>query len=139
VDFTLPTQSTQFDLLAIVTHEAGHFLGLDHSPEPDATMYYAYNPPSTDARTLSEDDTRALCAAYPDSREIPNGNTCDPRRGFVKECLYDAAAGQKGGCALQTGPISSRPGLFGAALALGAALIGRRKLAHGRKAAQARA
>jgi hypothetical protein len=100
VAFTLPSQKPGFDLLSIVTHEAGHFLGLDHSIDQASTMFYAYAPPSIAARTLSPDDEQALCAAYPTDREIPGGSTCDPRRGFVKDCLYDAPAGAAGGCSV---------------------------------------
>jgi predicted Zn-dependent protease len=119
VDFTLPGETTNFDLLSILTHEAGHFLGLDHSPHSEATMYYAYNPPSIEARSLDTDDEQGFCAAYPEDREIPNGSSCDPRRGFTKECKYDADP-PKGACSFRPGPSpnSSMPGL--AALALGA-------------------
>jgi len=101
--FTLPGQTTHFDLLSIATHEAGHFLGLDHSPEIGATMFYAYNPPSIEERSLSEDDMAGLCAVYPTDRDIPGGGTCDPRRGFETECLYDAEPAG-GGCSVSHGP-----------------------------------
>jgi hypothetical protein len=111
VDFTLPDDTTNFDLLSIVTHEAGHFLGLDHSPVPEATMFYAYNPPSISARTLSDDDVAGLCSAYPTDREIPNGSSCDPRRGFETKCLYNEAPA-KGGCTVQSGPSRSSSGAW---------------------------
>src|SRR5262249_11137694 len=41
------------DLLSVLTHETGHFLGLAHSGVPEATMNAGY---SIDLRTLSEDD-----------------------------------------------------------------------------------
>lgn len=103
VDFTLPGENPRFDLLSIVTHEAGHFLGLDHSIEHGSTMFYAYNPPSIDERSLSDDDTAGLCAIYPTDRDIPGGGTCDPRRGFETECLYDAEPAG-GGCSVASAP-----------------------------------
>jgi hypothetical protein len=135
VEFTLPDQRTQFDLLSIVTHEAGHFLGLDHSSDSDATMHYAYAPPSIAARSLSPDDEAGLCAAYPEDRDIPGGGTCDPRRGFVKDCLYDAPAAKKGGCSLAPVEQSSASlGLISVGLAF--ALLSRRGTLLSRRASK---
>ena len=64
VDGTVP--SNGFDLLSVVTHEAGHFLGLAHATDSQATMYAAYKPGSTSLRTLTPDDIAGLCAIYPD-------------------------------------------------------------------------
>jgi len=38
------TNGAQLDLNAVLTHEAGHFLGLSHSAYGDATMYSSYDP-----------------------------------------------------------------------------------------------
>ena len=43
------------DLQSITTHEAGHWLGLDHSSVASATMYYAYSS-GEGSRTLHQDD-----------------------------------------------------------------------------------
>lgn len=54
-----------YDLAAVLTHEAGHMLGLGESPgNEEATMYpYAY-PGQTHQRTLSEDDEAAIQMSY---------------------------------------------------------------------------
>lgn len=51
-------------LLAVVTHEAGHFLGLAHSPEPQAVMYEGYSR-GLAARPLTEDDIQGICEIFP--------------------------------------------------------------------------
>jgi hypothetical protein len=69
-----PVPPDGYDLLSIITHEAGHFLGLAHSPDPNATMYASYDAGSTNKRTLSSDDTGAICSVY-----LPGGNrSVDP-------------------------------------------------------------
>lgn len=54
-----------YDLAAVLSHEAGHMLGLGESPgNVDATMYpYAY-PGQTSQRTIAEDDEAAIQMAY---------------------------------------------------------------------------
>jgi len=53
------------DLPSIITHEVGHFLGLDHSQKPTATMFISYTIGKGNLRTLDPDDVAAICAAYP--------------------------------------------------------------------------
>ncbi|MBJ81052.1 MAG: hypothetical protein CMH60_07025 [Myxococcales bacterium] len=52
------------DLQSVMTHEVGHFIGLDHSTHYDSTMTASYGGGTGD-RTLSCDDTEAACALYP--------------------------------------------------------------------------
>ncbi len=77
--------SNRFDLAATVTHEAGHFFGLGHSSESDATcntgspqydavlcdatMYYSGGPCDTSGQTLECDDKAGIRYLYP-----PGGN-----------------------------------------------------------------
>jgi Matrixin/Divergent InlB B-repeat domain len=48
----------------VATHELGHVLGLDHSPDPDATMYYLARFDGRGA-ALGQDDVNGLRAIYP--------------------------------------------------------------------------
>lgn len=57
----------EVDFLSMLTHEAGHFFGMDHSLDKDATMYATYSQSAAGAlaaRELSQDDTDGVCALY---------------------------------------------------------------------------
>ena len=56
---TDPMDSGEFDLRGIITHEAGHFLGLSHATEPAATMSARYH---LGMQTLTEDDVSGICS-----------------------------------------------------------------------------
>jgi Matrixin len=80
-----------YDLGSILTHEAGHFLGLAHSTETSAVMYAKYHPDST---VLTPDDVQGICSIYsPDgTRTTSNGpvaaTQCNPSPplGFLTAC-----------------------------------------------------
>jgi len=61
-----------FDVRSVVTHEVGHFIGLDHSPIVVATMYYAFGPGDTGPGTLHADDAEGARFLYPN----PPPHTC---------------------------------------------------------------
>ncbi|MCA9632699.1 MAG: matrixin family metalloprotease [Myxococcales bacterium] len=84
-ELTTTDQGVKIDMLSIVTHEAGHFLGLSHTVKGDATMYARYNPGSTSLRTLTADDAAGMCEIYPPGREA-DSCSFDPRHGFSGEC-----------------------------------------------------
>jgi hypothetical protein len=83
--------STTYDLASILTHEAGHFLGLAHSADTTAVMYAHYHAGST---SLMPDDITGICTIYsPDgSRNTSIGaiaaTTCmaEPPLGFMTAC-----------------------------------------------------
>jgi hypothetical protein len=94
-----------YDLQSIMTHEAGHFLGLGHSIDPLATMYAQYSAGTDGLRDLSDDDIAGICTVYP-----PTGaqNVCDyaPRQGFSPECgIFPAGNGT---CSITAGSFGSR-------------------------------
>lgn len=101
---TITTGDTmvEFDLLSIATHEAGHFLGLAHSPFELATMTTQYIPGTLDIRSLDDDDRAGICDIYAPGPVIPD--TCDatPRHGFSPLCSDDPRppSDSEGGCAL---------------------------------------
>jgi hypothetical protein len=108
-DYNLVTDSPapfgSYDLASVITHEAGHFLGLAHSADGNAVMYAHYHPGSA---MLTSDDVGGICAAYPDGNARVTsagslvGATCDPtpRHGFSKACAStDGGAGATGAAA----------------------------------------
>lgn len=107
----------QSDLLSIVTHEAGHFIGLSHSLDSTATMWPNYTTGSIGLRTLAVDDIAAVCAVYPPVDPPVDKTTCDPipRHGFSPECLSKQ---NEGDCSV-SGPLGSQQS-SGSALVLAA-------------------
>lgn len=104
-----------YDLLSVLTHEVGHFLGLAHSYEPDATMQPTYDTGTDGFRTLSDDDIAGICAIYPPGRIA---KPCDfsPRGGFAAECALGVTSG---GCSTSPPrPVGAGPWLFGSCLVL---------------------
>ncbi len=130
-----PVPIDGFDLQSIVTHEAGHFLGMAHSVEFETTMYARYSSGSISKRTLSDDDRAGICAIYPpggarsvDPSVAASGlvasGPCDPtpRHGFQSACSSTPLVG----CAATAGPARGAGWLGASALALLAAARRRR-------------
>jgi hypothetical protein len=57
-----PPPPGSHDLQSVLTHEAGHFLGLAHSTVPTAVMWATYAPGNI---RLTADDQAGICAVYP--------------------------------------------------------------------------
>lgn len=125
------------DFESIITHEAGHFLGMAHSSDPNATMYAFY---AATMRTLHADDIDGICAIYPpggirnvDPSVSPTATiaeaACDPtpRHGFASQCSPT-------GCAVASSRAIGVPA-GGAMLATGFLFVGvagaRRRTRHG--------
>ncbi len=121
-----------FDLLSVITHEAGHFLGLAHATSPTATMFASYRPGTINLRSLTPDDVAGLCAMYPNDKErvvdpkvsasgVVAADACSqtPRHGFTTKC--EEASGDDKGCAVA--PASSSPERRGLASLAGLAVV----------------
>lgn len=72
-----------YDLISVLTHEVGHFIGLDHTTfydgsRSDPTMAPKVGICELDKRTLAADDIEALCLIYPSG--LPARN-CEPLPG----------------------------------------------------------
>jgi MYXO-CTERM domain-containing protein len=126
-------QASVHDLQNALTHELGHFIGLDHNcvvgdPQPwpidnlgqpapsclgaptsitEATMYYESQPGDLDKRTLAADDKLALCDIYPVSH---SPGRCVPPDGKVHHPAT--------GCACGVGPAPGAAGLVTSGLGL---------------------
>ncbi len=113
--FSLPGEPVTQDLLSVLTHEAGHFLGLAHTQARNATMNAQYALDDLAYRTLAEDDIAGICAVYPpDEVEFDTcPPTTGPRHGFSRDCGSDDFAG--GGCASVAGGSARASGREGRA------------------------
>jgi hypothetical protein len=85
--FTTGDAMVDVDLLGVLTHEAGHFLGMAHTLASGATMYPDYVNGDTGLRTLEADDMAGICEAYPPDRQATGDCTGIPRHGFASECV----------------------------------------------------
>ncbi len=90
------TGCVRTDVQNTVTHEAGHTIGLDHSPDPNATMYATAPQGQVSKRVLGTDDVQGICEIYP---------TGGPTLTTGPNCAQ--APADQGGCGCshsQTGP-----------------------------------
>ncbi|HSO00419.1 MAG TPA: matrixin family metalloprotease [Candidatus Nanopelagicales bacterium] len=110
----------EYDFLSVLTHEAGHFLGLAHTTAEGATMLPTYEPFSTEFQSLAEDDVFGICSVYPPSDDVDPGR-CNPipRHGFSPVCGSEQIAG----CAIASVGVSGVGGA-GAGVWGGGALVG---------------
>jgi MYXO-CTERM domain-containing protein len=105
-----PGTPGEADLANIVTHEAGHFIGIGHSEVESATMFASAERQSVEKRTLDPDDIEAVCTIYsPDSGNLDQSCNATPMGGLELNCETDdqgnplscdepAAAPSSGGC-----------------------------------------
>jgi len=68
------TGCVRIDVQNTITHEAGHTIGLDHTPDPNATMYATAPEGETSKRVLGTDDIQAICDIYPRGAATVTGN-----------------------------------------------------------------
>lgn len=92
------TRDPSYDLIAVLTHEVGHFIGLDHTrlfsgTSDDPTMAPEVGECESDKRTLENDDIEALCLIYP--KDSPNG-ACgtlpDQEDNYVRNRIFGCTA-----------------------------------------------
>ena len=135
-----PVPANGFDLLSVITHEAGHFLGLAHATSSTATMFASYKPGTTTLRSLTPDDVNGVCAMYPDeatrivdakvvASEVMAADKCNPvpRHGFTTKCEEPEETTRS--CALSPASVeTSNPSATACAVALaGLVVLGRRR------------
>lgn len=63
--FTTALQGAEIDVQNTLTHEVGHFVGLDHSNLIAATMFANAGVGETQKRSLEQDDRDGVCSIYP--------------------------------------------------------------------------
>lgn len=100
------------DLQSIITHEAGHFIGIGHSNDVEATMFASAERDSVSKRSLADDDINAVCDIYPPG-SLDESCDATPMRGLQLNCettsdgnpiACDApgTTASQGGCACST-------------------------------------
>ncbi len=89
VDATLsvgdPVPANAVDLDSLLTHEAGHLLGLAHTTDKSATMFPGYTEGTSTLRHLAQDDIKGICTLYPPGRQA-SSTSCEPRHGYSDLC-----------------------------------------------------
>ncbi|APR77112.1 Hypothetical protein A7982_02459 [Minicystis rosea] len=125
--FTTSDTNVEFDLPSIVTHEAGHFLGLAHSVDATATMYPDYMQHTINLRNLSADDIAGICTIYPPGN-IPSDCDITPRHGFSALCAADQPVDEGGCTAVAAGTASRGAAWSGMAAVLGALVLAARRM-----------
>lgn len=97
------------DLRSIITHEAGHFIGIGHSDVMDSTMFASAERTSVDKRTLEQDDMNAVCDIY-EPGDLDQSCDAVPQGGLLLNCETtldgDPIACEQpasGGCSSSTG------------------------------------
>ena len=87
-----PAGSSAYDLQAILTHEAGHFLGLAHATDATSVMYAYYLPGRVQ---LTSDDVAGFCAVYPPLSDPFSSNV--PRDPLPDGCATASSASPRAG------------------------------------------
>jgi MYXO-CTERM domain-containing protein len=134
-----PVEPNRADLRNTLVHEVGHFIGLDHSRVPEATMYASAELGETDKRSLEADDIAGVCESYPPTFEpardcgnsyvVPNPDL-NPNGvdGFDDRDSEDDDSGIGFACSVGSAARPSVPAwLLGLCAFLGAARIRRRR------------
>ena len=121
IEFTTSDTDVTYDLLTTLQHETGHFLGIAHSPEPDAAMHEMPSYGTTARRALSEDDVAAVCEAYP-PEEAELAASCSPMpHDFSPHCARTLSPKfdlePAGGCSTPPAPPPGGAPLLAAAIA----------------------
>lgn len=125
-DFSTGDSEVSNDLQGVLTHEVGHFLGLDHTTAEAATMRANYDLANLGARTLSSDDRAGICSIYsPGALEDGCPSNTGPHHGFSRDC--GSAEMADASCLSVARSTSHRHGPWLVALALGALGWSRRR------------
>ncbi len=108
VSNTTACRPDTFDLRNTLTHEVGHFLGFDHTPDVDATMFASAAACEIRKRDLGTTDLNGLCTVYPAGRDP---NTCVPPGAYATEGAVNRFRNQcarESGCMCMKAPVGGR-------------------------------
>ena len=93
-DFDTRGARNRMDIAAVGTHEAGHFFGLGHTDDRQATMFPTTGPGNTNPRTIDEDDIEGICDLYALATRpgVSMGEPCGEGCEGTLICLSDETA-----------------------------------------------
>ncbi len=80
----------QVDLQAVATHEAGHFLGMDHASNLSSTMFWETPAGFINQRNLSSDDIAGISTLYPPATFASKGTLSGTVRTTSNVPVYGA-------------------------------------------------
>jgi hypothetical protein len=80
----------QVDLQAVATHEAGHFLGMDHASNVSSTMFWETPAGFINQRNLSSDDIAGISTLYPPPTFAATGTLSGTVRTTSNDPVYGA-------------------------------------------------
>jgi hypothetical protein len=133
--WTTSGASDHADIQSVITHEAGHFIGFGHNPDPQSTMYFQTTVGDLRPRTLTADDAQGACDVYPavagtpdapvaGTPDAPVAGTPDARPGTTPDARPGTTPDARPGTtpdARPAGAVDAAP--QGEAVASGCALI----------------
>lgn len=92
------------DFANTLTHELGHFIGLDHSLAPESTMFASAPIEEIEKRSLAQDDIDGFCAIYGACEARNLCGRCDSSSSDSEnEVLQPEALNEGCGCAASSG------------------------------------
>lgn len=115
----------------IIVHEAGHFLGLAHTPDQEAVMYANYSPLDLFTRELTQNDIDGICALYPPDDGLECGQPGYVPAALSQQACDEATSDQSNGgasCSMAQSPTGSSWAWLGASLLVGLLNVRRRAL-----------
>jgi hypothetical protein len=111
-----------YDIENSAAHEVGHFSGLGHSTDPEATMYGSARAGETKKRSLAGDDVAGLAAVYGSAPVESAGG------GVVSNSSCGVGGGGGGGCSIaRDGARGIAPDLAWTGIALSLLALRRRR------------
>jgi hypothetical protein len=124
-EFSTGVVQSSNDLQGVLTHEVGHFLGLDHTRVENATMLADYALSNLGTRTLANDDRAGICSIYSPAAEPAAAcpGSTGPHHGYSSDCGSNEAADAS--CLSLAGSAPAGHGRGWAWVALGLLALGR--------------
>jgi hypothetical protein len=124
-EFSTGELQSSNDLQGVLTHEVGHFLGLDHTLVENATMLADYALSNLGTRTLASDDRAGICSIYTPSAEpaLACPGSTGPHHGYSSDCGSSKHADAS--CLSLAGSAPTERGRGWAWMALGLLAVGR--------------